>query len=456
MVNAGARLDRLPMSRFHRRLLGLIALGMFFDTFDNAMMAGVLASLVAGGASTFAMNAQYISVSFFGLTIGAALAGLMGDRWGRRFAYQFNLLLFGGMCLVSAFAPSMPWLIAMRGIMGIGLGAEYVAGYSMITEFIPPANRGRSIALVNVISSSGGFVVSQVGLFVIPMFGWRAMFIIGGVGALWVWWLRKSLPESPRWLESAGRTTDAERILAQIERQVAPDGVLPPVPPSAPATAGRVPLTVLFRPPVLHRTLLAVAINVTVLVCSYSFTAWIPTFFVREGFSVTRSLSFTAVMSAGAIFGPLLGYFLADRIGRRKGIILVAIGGGIIGAAYPFMTTPATIMAVGFLLVGVMNLMITLGLACYTPELFPTAYRFRGSGFAQMMGRGCLIATPYVVVMLYDTYGIAGVVLVLSGMYLTLAAIIAVFGIETNQRSLEALTPLGDPALVPLQEDIAR
>jgi putative MFS transporter len=161
-------------------------------------------------------------------------------------------------------------------------------------------------------------------------------------------------------------------------------------------------------------------------------------------------------MSAGAIFGPLLGYFLADRIGRRKGIIVVAIGGGVIGAVYPFMTTPATIMAIGFLLVGVMNLMITLGLACYTPELFPTAYRFRGSGFAQMMGRAGLIATPYVVVMLYDTYGVAGVVLVLSGMYLTLAAIIAVFGIETNQQSLEALAPLGAPAIVPVtvQEDI--
>jgi putative MFS transporter len=160
-------------------------------------------------------------------------------------------------------------------------------------------------------------------------------------------------------------------------------------------------------------------------------------------------------MSAGA-FGPLLGYFLADRIGRRKGIIAVAIGGAAIGAAYPFMTTPTTIIAVGFLLVGVMNLMITLGLACYTPELFPTAYRFRGSGFAQMMGRGCLVATPYVVVLLFDTYGIAGVVLVLSGMYLALAEIIAAFGIETNQQSLEALAPLGPPALVPAttQEEI--
>jgi MFS transporter, putative metabolite:H+ symporter len=310
-----------------------------------------------------------------------------------------------------------------------------------VTEFIPPARRGRCIAAVNIVASGGGFAVSQVGLLVIPWFGWRAMFIIGGIGALCVWWMRRALPESPRWLEAAGRADDAERVLSSIEREVAAGGALPPVIAAPPAEVGRVPLSVLFKPPVLHRTLLAIAVNVVVLVCSYSFTSWIPTFFIKEGFSVTRSLAFNAVMNCGAVFGPLLGFFLADRIGRRNGIILIAVGAAAIGAVYPFMATPVTIMIVGFLLVGAMNLMITLGLACYTPELFPTPYRFRGSGVGQMMGRGGLILTPYVVVMLYDTYGIAGVVLVLSGMYLTLAAIIAVFGIETNQKSLEALAP---------------
>jgi putative MFS transporter len=249
------------------------------------------------------------------------------------------------------------------------------------------------------------------------------------------------LPESPRWLEAMDRTGQAEQVVTAIEQEVAAGGPLPPVIAAPPAAVGRVKLRVLFKPPVLHRTLLAIAVNVVVLVCSYSFTSWIPTFFIREGFSVTRSLTFNAVMSGGAVFGPLLGLFLADRIGRKTAIEGVAVGAAIVGAIYPFMGTPLTIMIVGFLLVGAMNLMITVGLACYTPELFPTAYRFRGSGVGQMMGRGGLIASPYLVVMLYDTYGIAGVVLVLSGMYLTLAAIIAVFGIETNQRSLEALAP---------------
>lgn len=446
-VNAAARLDRLPMGPFHRRLLTLVALGMFFDTFDNSMMAGVLATLVAQGVSSLALNAQYISISFLGLTIGAGLAGLMGDRWGRRFAYQFNLLLFGGMCLISAVAPSMSWLIIIRGLMGVGLGAEYVVGYSMVTEFIPPSRRGRCIALVNMVSSSGGFVVSQVGLLVIPWLGWRAMFVIGGLGALFVWWLRKVLPESPRWLEALGRDAEAEHVVASIERQTSPGSELPPVVVMPQKPIGQVPISVLFTPPVVRRTLLAISVNVVALVCSYSFTSWIPTFFVREGFSVTRSLAFNAMMSAGAIAGPLLGMLLADRIGRRRGIILVAAGAGVFGAIYPFLTTVSAIIVCGFLLVAAMNLMITFGLACYTPELFPTEYRFRGSGLGQMMGRAGLIGTPYLVVLLYGNYGIGGVVFVLAGLYFALSAGIAMFGIETNQKSLEALAPVAVPHL---------
>jgi MFS transporter, putative metabolite:H+ symporter len=444
-VNAGARLDRLPMGRFHRRLQTLIALGMFFDSFDNAMMASVLAALVGHGDSNVALNARYISISFLGLTIGAALAGFMGDRWGRRFAYQFNLLLFGSACLISTVAPSMTWLIAIRAIMGVGLGAEYVAGYGMLTEFIPPARRGRSIALANVVASGGGFAVNQVGLLVIPLFGWRAMFAIGGLGALVVWWLRWKLPESPRWLEARGRNAEAERVMAAIEAEVAGGHPLPPVTAVPPASDRHASIGVLFSPAVLRRTLLAIAVNVVVLVGSYSFTSWIPTFFIRQGFTVTRSLTFNAVMSFGAIAGPLLGFLLADRIGRRRGIVLVATAGALIGALYPLQDTPAGIVFFGFLLVAVMNLAITFGLACYTPELFPTDYRFRGSGLAQMMGRGGLIFTPYVVVSLFETYGISGVVLALSSLYLGLAICIALFGIETNQTSLEALAPTAMP-----------
>jgi len=439
-VNAAARLDRLPTGPFHWRVLRLVGAGMFFDSFDNSMMGGVLAALVASGWSDMASNARFISATFIGLTIGAALAGMAGDRWGRRFAYQFNLLLFGAMSLLASLAPSMDWLIAIRCIMGIGLGAEFVVGYGMMSEFVPPVSRGRFTATLNLISSSGTFAVSLAGFAIIPLIGWRAMFVIGGVGALWVWWLRRKLPESPRWLENVGRTDEAEATLQAIEQETS--GPLPPVMvmAAAPSTK-RVPITVLFTRPVIRRTLLAVAVNVTCLVGSYSFTAWIPSFFVRQGLSVTRSLGFATAMTAGTIVGPLISVLIADRIGRRRGLIVAGLSCSCMGAIYPFLTEPIAIMFCGFLLVSSMSLFLSLGLGSYTPELFPTAYRFRGSGIAQMAGRAGLVGTPYLVLALFSAYGIAGVVAMISSLYLSLVIIVAVAGIETNQRSLEDLAP---------------
>jgi putative MFS transporter len=450
-VNAAARLDRLPTGPFHWRVLRLVGAGMFFDSFDNSMMGGVLAALVASGWSDMAANARFISATFIGLTIGAAMAGLAGDRWGRRFAYQFNLLLFGAMSLVASLAPSMNWLTAIRCIMGIGLGAEFVVGYGMMSEFVPPVSRGRFTATLNLISSSGTFAVSLAGFAIIPLIGWRAMFVIGGVGALWVWWLRRKLPESPRWLESVGRTDEAEATLQAIEQETV--GPLPPVVVMAPApSTKRVPITVLFTRPVIRRTLLAIAVNVTCLVGSYSFTAWIPSFFVRQGLSVTRSLGFAAAMTAGTIVGPLISVLIADRIGRRRGLIVAGLSCSCMGAIYPFLTEPVAIMFVGFLLVSSMSLFLSLGLGSYTPELFPTAYRFRGSGIAQMAGRAGLIATPYLVLALFSAYGIAGVVAMISSLYLALVLIVAIAGIETNQRSLEQLEPHARPAEDPTAE----
>ena len=204
-VNAGARLDRLPISSFHYRIMWLIGAGMFFDGFDIYLAGNVLGSLVKSGFSTLALNAQFISLTFAGMVVGAFATGFLGDRFGRRFTYQFNLALFGLASIAAAFAPTMQALIAIRFITGIGLGAEIVVGYATLTEFVPPSVRGKWLGGMVVFVVTALPIASLIGLFVIPRIGWHWMFAIAGVGALVVWYLRKSLPESPRWLESAGR-----------------------------------------------------------------------------------------------------------------------------------------------------------------------------------------------------------------------------------------------------------
>ncbi|MFM0490046.1 MFS transporter [Paraburkholderia graminis] len=413
---------------------------MFFDSFDNTLSSSVLASMLKSGWSTLQLNSIFMSATFVGLTIGAALAGWLSDRFGRRFAYQFNLAIFGGMALVSAFAPSMSWLIAFRFIMGLGMGAEYVMGYGLIIEFVPPTHRGRYLGLLALIGGSGVFVTAVVAAFVIPWLGWRPMFVIGGIGTLWVWWMRRHLPESPRWLERIGRNAEAEEVMQAIERDAGVTTPLPVAPQSPAREPHWVPLSTLFSRAVIRRTLLAIVINVVCLFGSYSLTGWMPTFFVKQGMSVTHSLGFTAAMMAGWIAGPLFLSYISDRIGRRTAIVMFAALCACLGAIYPNLTSSTAIVICGFLLVSAVAIFLTLGLGM-TPELFPTEYRFRGGGVAQMFGRLGLIGSPFIVLELFSRYGITGVVFAISGAYIFIAILVVVAGIETNQQSLEALEP---------------
>src|SRR3984885_7387688 len=219
MVNSGARLDRLPISSFHYRIFWLIGAGMFFDGYDLYVGGNVLGATVQSGFSTLAQNAQFISFTFIGMTLGSLIAGFLGDRFGRRFTYQFNLMIFGLASIAAAFAPDMQTLIALRFIMGLGLGAEIVVGYSTMTEFAPPRTRGKWLAFMAFVVVAGFPVTAVLGTAVIPSFGWRPMFVVAGVGALIVWYLRKRLPESPRWLESRGRDAEAETLMQSIESE---------------------------------------------------------------------------------------------------------------------------------------------------------------------------------------------------------------------------------------------
>src|ERR1700724_2228876 len=142
-ANAGARLDRLPISSFHRRIMWLIGIGMFFDGFDIYVAATVLGATLRSGFSLMGENAQFVSVTFLGMMLGSFLTGFLGDRYGRRFTYQANLAIFGLASIAAAFAPSMRSLILLRFVMGAGLGAENVVGYATMTEFVPPQARGK-------------------------------------------------------------------------------------------------------------------------------------------------------------------------------------------------------------------------------------------------------------------------------------------------------------------------
>jgi putative MFS transporter len=447
-ANAGARLDRLPVSSFHRRILGLIAIGMFFDGFDVYVAATVLGATLRSGFSTLAQNAQFVSVTFLGMMLGSFLTGFLGDRFGRRFTYQANLAVFGLASIASAFAPSMPILIVLRGIMGLGLGAEIVVGFSTLTEFAPPQARGKWLGALSVTVVTALPISALAGALIIPHFGWRVMFVLGGLGALVVWYLRKSMTESPRWLESIGHAEEADALLQSIESEVSKQhGALPPPVEAATVQQSR-SLASLLNPPLLPRLLVGAVTLIVANTLIYGFVTWLPTFFAQEGRSIARSFAYSLIISIGAPVGSAIGAFTADSWGRKPTIIGASLLTILLGGIYPFINDPVLLPIAGFLLMIPIYVQVTLLFAIYIPELFPTEVRMRAAGICNTFGRGATIITPFFVVALYKSNGVGGVLSLMIGLLIVQVIVVALFGIEPKKRRLEELdqdqaTPTG-------------
>jgi putative MFS transporter len=272
---------------------------------------------------------------------------------------------------------------------------------------------------------------------IIPRFGWRTMFVIGGVGALIIWYLRKAMPESPRWLESIGRTEEAEAMMQEIERQAALTRA--PLPePAAPAPS--VPtrgFSALFGPGLALRLFVGCAALIVANTLIYGFVIWLPTFFVQQGLSIANSFRYSFLMSAGAPVGAAVGALTADSLGRKPAIIGASLLAILFGGIYPFIRNPLILPLAGFLLVVCIYVLVALLFAIYIPELFPTDVRMRAVGLCNTLGRAATIVTPFLVVFLFRAYGVGGVVSLMISLLVVQILAIHFWGIEPKMRRLE-------------------
>ncbi len=437
-VNAGARLDRLAISSFHYRIFALVGAGMFFDGYDLYIAGGVLASAVQTKFSTVPQNSLFISLTFVGMTLGALITGFVGDRMGRRFTYQINLLIFGLASLAAAFAQDMNQLIICRFVQGLGLGAEIVVGYSTLTEFVPPRTRGRWLSMMAFLTVCGFPVTALLGYLIIPAFGWRPMFVIAGVCSLIVWYLRKNLPESPRWLESQGRTAEAEALMQAIETESAGGATLPPV--VLPAAVPQVSASDMLRPPLLQRMLVGSWVLITINTLIFGFVIFLPQFFLRQGLTIANSLAYTLVLSAASLVGCALGAYLSDAIGRRMSIIgasVATIIAGYIYARFNAASDPTIVLSVGFVLIVAIYVQTAILFGVYTTELFPTEIRLRANGICNTLGRGATVISPFIVTALMASYQLPGVVWLMIGLVVIQIVVVWAWGVETRNRGLE-------------------
>ena len=419
------RVDRTKETKMLHRIVALVAAGMLLDGIDVYMASTVASSSLTSHWSTVQQNSYFLSAGFAGLLIGSLLAGFIGDLKGRRVAYQLNLLLFGGFTLLGAFAPNMTFLTVCRLGAGIGLGAEIVTGYAMVNEFAPAKTRGRLCAIISLLANSAAPVTMLLCAWIIPRFTWRPMFVAIGVLAGIIWYLRRDIPESPRWLVVHGRYDEADDIVRRLEA----NGIDETPVESSSKNSGT------FRSVGLCLFVALIAVGAT-NVCQYTFTSWVPTLLVKKGINLSGTLWISTLMLLGAPVGCALSAYLLDRLGRKKVIVPAFVVTAVFGLLYAAQTQQAWAIVVGFILTVSLYVTFSAVIAVYTPELFPTKVRFRCVGVANAFAKLLTVLMPMIVGWMLTTMGSTSIFIAISVIAAVAAIVVAVFGTETGGKSV--------------------
>ena len=433
-----ARLDRVPLNGFHWKLLIISGFGWMFDAMDVILIAFLVTPIKNEFALDATRTSLVVSAGFVGMFLGAAISGRLADRYGRRTVFQITLIVFSIGSLLSAAAPSFELLLAARIVTGLGLGGELPVVSTLVSEFAPRASRGRFIVLLESFWAYGTVLAGLIAIFVLPQWGWRGAFLVGALPALYVAYLRGALPESPRFLASIGRATEADAVVRRVEREgggalITVSHVQGPPPATSMATLGD-----LFSGTLARRTVMLWLLWFGIVFTYYGIFLYLPSLLAARGLSEVRSNEFFFLSTIAQIPGYFSAAFFVERWGRKPTLVLYLLG----TAASAFLFGNAGTGSDAFLWASLLSF-FNLGawgiLYTLSPELYPTMIRASGAGFAAAVGRLGGILAPFAVPVLVPILGQSGVFGLFTALVVGTALVVAVLGEETRGRSLEEL-----------------
>jgi putative MFS transporter len=444
MISIAARLNRLPPTRIHRQATIIAGIGSFFDLFD-IFLAGVLGTVLTQQFHlTRAALPPIIGSSFIGMFFGATLLGRYADRAGRRTAFLLNLGIYSGFTLLGAFSVDLTMLIVTRFLAGIGIGAELPLVDAYLSELLPARHRGRYTAWAYTIGFFGIPAAGFLARILVPrqplgIDGWRWMFVAGSLGAAIVWAIRSKLPESPRWLESVGRTAEADAIVSRMEREAEALGPLPAPEPNELAQSGHARFRAIFGARYRGRTLMLCVFHIFQTVGYYGFGTLVPTVLAAKGYSIVTSLTFTSLTFIGYPVGSALSLPVVERVDRRWLIVGSAALMSVFGLALGYASAPGVILTMGFFYTATSNV-FSNALHIFQVEIFPTFARATAAGTAYGLSRLSTGAMPFVLVPVLDRWGPGAMFAVIAAALWIVILDITLFAPKTTGRSLEAIT----------------
>jgi putative MFS transporter len=451
--NIIARLDRLPPSKCFWRLVVLLSLGAWFEIYDISLTASISPGLIrsgvfhSGGNGLFGLTDQatFAAATFLGLFIGTIGLASVADRFGRRAIFTFSLLWYAAATLVMAMQSSASSVDLWRFIAGVGLGVEIVTIDTYIAELVPKEIRGRAFALNQCIQFTAVPFAALLSWRLIPVdplgiSGWRWVALVAPLGAIFVWWIRLAVPESPRWLAQRGRLEDAERITAAMEARVAAElgNTLPEPRPITQETTGDVRLSEIMRQPYTRRTIMLVLLNFFQAIGFFGFNNWVPALLASQGASFIKSLQYSFIIATVYPLSPLLFILIADRIERKWQIVGAALGIAVFGLLFSRQSSAVMLITCG-VLISAFNNLLSFGYHAYQSELYPTRVRAKAIGFVYSFSRLSIVLSSFLIAFVLQRFGTIGVFAFIAFSMVIVMLSVGILGPRTRGLALEEI-----------------
>ena len=434
------RLEQLPVGSFHYKLLVVTGLGWLFDSMDTGLISFVLPVL----AKEWGLSPEQVgwigSVGLIGMALGAVLAGTIADRFGRKNVFAATVILYSVSTGLCAVAWSYESLLLFRFLVGFGLGGELPVAATLMSEYAPSKLRGRFIVLLESFWGVGWLVAALISYLLIPKFGWHIAFIIGALPALYVFLIRLHMPESIRYLISKGRVDEARKIILTLEEKL---GVK-----SKPFDSDfddeatpifKLNVFTLWKPSFRVRTFMLWIAWFGIVFSYYGIFMWLPSIVFTQGFEVVKTFEYVLIMTLAQLPGYFAAAYLVDVIGRRLTLSSFLLMSGVCSYFFGNAATASELLmwgaAMSFFNLGAWGVIYT-----YTPELYPTAIRALGSGWAAGFGRiGGMIAPMLVGVLLAHGAPMNVIFVMFASVFIVVSIIVLSLGVESKKKSLEEI-----------------
>ena len=394
-----------------RRAFVAAALGWMLDSFDVMLYAIVLAELIRDPALHLSFDAAGIlgSLTLLSAAVGGIIFGVVADRIGRTRALIAAILIYAIFTAACGFAQSARQLAVFRVLLGLGMGGEWATGAALVSESFPARHRAKALAFVQSAWAIGYGLAALVNLIVLPIWGWRGVFFVGVLPALFTIWIRRGVAESKIWQQS--RAADRGRISA------------------------------LFAPRVAKITVFLTLMNAWTLFGYWGQTNWVPAYLALEparggiGLSSATMSLFVMVMQVGVWFGYISFAYIADAMGRKRAYVMFLVITGLMLPAYGYLRTPSLLLVLGPILAFFASGYFS-GFGAVVAELYPTSVRATAAGVCYNTGRVASAAAPFLVGSLAATRGF-GPAFALTGVAFLCAALMWIW-----------IPPTGDAELI--------